>query len=85
LKIILFLKQRKKFGLIFRELKNFLPKNLSPSVQKYGVGIMDPGSGKNLFRIPGPGVKKAADPGSGSVTLFYCNILKILAIKKTWT
>jgi hypothetical protein len=30
----------------------------------------DPGSGKNLFRIPDPGVKKAPDPGSGSATLF---------------
>jgi hypothetical protein len=27
------------------------------------------GSGKNLFRIPEPGVKKASDPGSGSPTL----------------
>ncbi len=32
-------------------------------------GIQDPGSGKNLFRIPDPGVKKAPDPGSGSATL----------------
>jgi hypothetical protein len=30
----------------------------------------DPGSGKNIFRIPDPGVKKALDPGSGSATLF---------------
>ncbi len=30
----------------------------------------DPGSEKNLFRIPDPGVKKAPDPGSGSATLF---------------
>jgi hypothetical protein len=28
----------------------------------------DPGSGKNLFRIPDPDVKKAPDPGSGSAT-----------------
>jgi hypothetical protein len=34
-----------------------------------GFGIRDPGSGKNLFRIPDPGVKKAPDPGSGSATL----------------
>ncbi len=27
-----------------------------------GSGIWDPGSGKNLFRIPDPGVKKAPDP-----------------------
>jgi hypothetical protein len=44
--------------------------------QKYGFGnrdpgskIRDPGSGKNLFLIPDPGVKKAPDPGSGSATL----------------
>jgi hypothetical protein len=36
----------------------------------FGSGIRDPGSGKNLFRIPDPGVKKAPDPGSGSATLF---------------
>ncbi len=29
-----------------------------------GSEIRDPGSGKNLFRIPDPGVKKASDPGS---------------------
>jgi hypothetical protein len=29
-----------------------------------GSGIRDPGSGKNLFRIPDPGVKKPPDPGS---------------------
>ncbi len=34
-----------------------------------GSGIRDPGSGKNLFRIPDPGVKKAPDPGYGSATL----------------
>ncbi len=28
-------------------------------------GIRDPRAGKNLFRIPDPGVKKAPDPGSG--------------------
>jgi hypothetical protein len=42
---------------------------LSLSSQKYGFGIRDPGSGKTLFRIPDPGVKKAPDPGSGSATL----------------
>ena len=31
-----------------------------------GYGIRNPGSGKNLFRIPDPGVKNAPDPGSGS-------------------
>jgi hypothetical protein len=28
------------------------------------IWIWDPGSGKNLFLIPDPGVKKAPDPGS---------------------
>jgi hypothetical protein len=42
---------------------------LSPSSQKYEFGIRVPGSGKNLFRIPDPGVQKAPDPGSGSTTL----------------
>jgi hypothetical protein len=37
-----------------------------------GSGNRNPGSGKNLFRIPDPGVKKAPDPGSGSATLLAC-------------
>jgi len=42
-------------------------------VAVFGSGIRDPGSGKNLFRIPDPGVKKhpIPDPGSGSETLQY--------------
>jgi hypothetical protein len=35
----------------------------------FGSVIRDPGSEKNLFRIPDPWVKKAPDPGSGSATL----------------
>jgi hypothetical protein len=63
LEIILVLKcRRKKFGPIFKFFSNFLPKKLSLGSQKYGFGIRDPGSGKNLFRIPDPGVKKAPDP-----------------------
>jgi hypothetical protein len=43
LKIILVLKcRRKKFGPIYKELYNFLPKKLSLSSQKYGFGIRDP-------------------------------------------
>jgi hypothetical protein len=35
------------------------------------IWVWDPGSGKNLFRIPDPGVKRhqIPDPGSGSATL----------------
>jgi hypothetical protein len=31
------------------------------------IWVSDPGSGKNLFRIPDPGVKKAPDPGSATL------------------
>jgi hypothetical protein len=48
--------------------------------QKHGFGIRDPvseirdpGSGKTLFRIPDPGVKKTPDPGSESATLSLIN------------
>jgi hypothetical protein len=34
------------------------------------VWVWDLGSGKNLFRIPDPGVKKALDPRSESATAF---------------
>ncbi len=38
------------------------------------IWIWDPGSGKNLFRIPDRGVKKAPDPGSGSATLLLIQL-----------
>ncbi len=56
LKIILVLKcWRKKFGPIFKELLNFLPKKLSLSSRKYGLGIQDPRSGIRKKPIPDPG------------------------------
>jgi hypothetical protein len=53
---------KKKFGPIFKEIWNFLPKKLSLSSQKYGFGIRDPGSGKKLFPDPGSRGQK----GTGS-------------------
>jgi hypothetical protein len=47
-----------------------------------GPGIQDPGSGKNLFRIPDPGVKKAPDPGSGSAALHLIRINQPIGILK---
>jgi hypothetical protein len=44
-----------------------------------GSGILDPGSGKNLLRIPDPGAKKA--PDSGSATLIKSIIPKKKRIK----
>jgi hypothetical protein len=46
-----------------------------------GFGIRDPGSGKNLFRIPDPGFKKAPDPESGSAPLIF--LVKILKFKSS--
>jgi hypothetical protein len=43
-----------------------------------GSGIRDPGSGKNLFRIPDPGVKKAPDPGSATLFSSYFGWLGLL-------
>ncbi len=43
-----------------------------------GSEIWDPGSGKNLFRSPDPGVKKAPAPGSGSSTLLCTVQIKIV-------
>jgi hypothetical protein len=40
-----------------------------------GSGIQGPVSGKNLSRIPAPGVKKAPDPGPGSATLLFISIV----------
>jgi hypothetical protein len=60
---------KKKFGPIFKELENFLPKKLSLSSQKYGFGIRDPTSGirdpeKTYFgsRIPGSKRHRIPDP-----------------------
>jgi hypothetical protein len=60
---------KKKIGANFQKIVALLPKILSLSSQKDGFGIRYPGSAKNLFRIPDPGVKKAPEPGSGSATL----------------
>jgi hypothetical protein len=64
LNIILFLIcWRKNFGPIFQELLKFLPKKLSPSRQKYGFGIRDPGS---EIRDPRSGIRKNPFPVPGS-------------------
>ncbi len=79
LNIILFwIRWRKKFGPIFQESFNFLPKKLSPSPQKYGFGIRDPRSGirdrektYSGSRIQGSKRHRSRipDPGSWSATL----------------
>jgi len=65
---------RNFFEEIGTELKNFNPQKIVFKLSEVTVGSgirdPDPGSGKNQFRIPDPGVKKAPDPGSGSATLW---------------
>jgi hypothetical protein len=55
--IILFLNRYRKY---------FYPKNCLSALKNksWGSEIGDPWSGKNLFRVPDPGFKKATDPGS---------------------
>jgi hypothetical protein len=54
---------------------NFFTKKIVKKLLK--IWSWDPGSGKNLFRIPDPGVKKhpIPDPGSGSATLVVGHFL----------
>ncbi len=51
----------------FQRIINLFTQKIVTKLSK--IWVWDPGSGKNLFRIPDPGVKKAPDPGSGSATL----------------
>jgi hypothetical protein len=60
---------KKKIWANFHRIIELFTGNLSLSSQQFGFVIRDLGSGKNLFRIPDPGVKEAPDPGSGSATL----------------
>ncbi len=58
--------EEKNLGQFSKNYRTFYHKIVSKLSKLW---VWDPGSGKNLFRIPDPGVKKAPDPGSGSATL----------------
>jgi hypothetical protein len=58
--------KEKNLGQFSKSYRTFYPKNVSKLSKLW---VLDPGSGKNLFRIPDPGVKKAPVPGSGSASL----------------
>jgi hypothetical protein len=58
---------KKKIWANFQRIIEIFTQKLVSKLSK--IWVWDPGSGKNLFRIPDPGVKKAPDPGSGSATL----------------
>jgi hypothetical protein len=57
--------QKKKIWANFqRIIQLFTQKNVTKLSK---IWVRDPGSGKYLFRIPDPGVKKAPDPGSATL------------------
>jgi hypothetical protein len=58
---------KKKIWANFQRIIELFAQKIFTKLSK--VWVWDPGSGKNLFRITDPGVKKAPDPGSGSATL----------------
>jgi hypothetical protein len=58
---------KKKIWAIFQRIIELFTQKIVTKLSK--IWIWDPGSGKILFRIPDPGVKKAPDPGPGSATL----------------
>jgi hypothetical protein len=51
--------------------------NFHLAIKNIEFGLRDPRSGKNLFLISDPGVKKATDPGSGSATLYRQQLFQI--------
>jgi hypothetical protein len=54
------LADKKKIWANFQRTIEFFTQKIFKKLSK--IWIWDPGSGKNLFRIPDPGVKKAPDP-----------------------
>ncbi len=58
--------KKKNWANFQRIIELFTPKIVTKLSK---IWLWDPGSGKNLFRIPDPGAKKAPDPVSGFATL----------------
>jgi hypothetical protein len=72
---------KKKIWANFLRIKVLFTQKIVTRLSK--IWVWDLGSGKKLFGIPDPGVKKAPDPGSGSATLlilkmFTETLLRIL-------
>ncbi len=70
---------KKKIWANFQRIIELFTQKIVTKLSK--ICFWDPGSGKNLFRIPDPGVKKAQDPGSGSATLNFYEVPVVLC----WT
>jgi hypothetical protein len=59
----------------FQRMKELFTQKIVKKLSR--IWVWDPGSERNLFRIPDPGVKKAPDPGSGSATLIKVDLINI--------
>jgi hypothetical protein len=80
--ILVWSAEEKNLGQFSKNDRTFYPKIVTKLSKVWvwdpGSGIRDPGSGKNLFRIPDPGVKKAPDPGSATLFSSYFGWLGLL-------
>jgi hypothetical protein len=63
---------KKKIWANFQRIIELFTQKIVTRLSK--IWLWDPGFGKNLFRIPDPGVKKEPDPRSGSSTLVVIRI-----------
>ncbi len=76
LKIISFFNVEEKNLANFKKIIELFTQKIVKKLSK--IWVRDPGSGKNLFRIPDPEVKKAPDPGSATLYLNTTNpVLRI--------
>ncbi len=75
---------KKKIWAKFQRIVEVFTQTIFNMLSNIWVG--DPGSGKNLIRIPDLGVKKAPipDPGSGSATLFKSMIKLTKKANQVW-
>ncbi len=66
---------KKKIWANFRRIIEFFTQKIVTKISK--IWVWDATSGKNLFRIPDPGVKKAPDPGSATLYKLDNNLLTV--------
>ncbi len=60
---------KKKIWANFQRIIELFTQKIVTKLSK--IWVWDPGSGKHLFRIPDPGVKKASNPGSLNYTVLW--------------
>jgi hypothetical protein len=63
---------KKKIWANFQRIIELFTQKIVTKLSK--IWLWDPGSGKNLFWIPDPGVKKALDPRSATLDIFTPSI-----------